>query len=38
LETRAAAAGKGTKAVPIASTMAIMHVDRAAAKRDEPLP
>src|SRR6266481_9395361 len=34
LETRAAAAGAGIKAVPIASTMAIMHVDSAAAKRD----
>src|SRR5258708_23117060 len=34
LETRAAAAGEGMKAVAIASTMEIMHVDSAAAKRD----
>src|SRR6266436_345696 len=35
LEIRAAAAGEDIKAVPIASTMAmIMHVDSAAAKRD----
>src|SRR5215217_1313812 len=34
LDILAASAGAGINAVPLASTMAIMHVNRAAAKRD----